>query len=49
MGSKLSKAKLHTSVGAKTVVAPRVPQEITDEILNQLAIDPDSAAAAQFL
>jgi hypothetical protein len=41
MGSKLSKAKRHTSVGAKTVVAPRVSQEITDEILNQLAIDPD--------
>jgi hypothetical protein len=41
MGSKTSKAKRPTSAKPKTVVAPRVPQEIIDEILDHLALDSD--------
>ena len=41
MGSKISKATHPTSVKAKTVVVPRIPQELIDEILDYLATDSD--------
>jgi hypothetical protein len=41
MGSKTSKAKRPASVKAKTVVAPRTPQDLIDEVLDHLATDSD--------
>ena len=41
MGSKPSKAKRRTPVKTKAGIAPRIPQEIIDEILDHLAADSD--------
>jgi len=41
MGSEISEAKVPTSVEPKTAITPRIPQDITDEILDHLAADSD--------
>ena len=41
MGLKISKPTHPTSVEAKAVVVPRIPQELIDEILDYLATDSD--------
>ena len=41
MGSKISKPTHPTSVEAKTVVVPRIPHELIDEVLDYLATDLD--------